>query len=61
MLMEQKKLDFVKGKPFSGVFDVVIGSAVARTLGYQTGDKIILSHRVTDISLTKHDDAPLHW
>lgn len=55
---EKQALGFVEGEPFAGVFEVVIGSAVARKLGYRIGDNIIVAHGVAEISLAKHDDAP---
>ena len=45
-----------EGKPFDGIFDVVLGSQVARELGYKLGDRIVLSHglsKVHFISMTK--------
>ena len=41
------------------IFDVVIGSAVARKLNHQTGDSIILAHG-DDLGQfrCKHDDSP---
>lgn len=46
------------GKPFADVFEVVLGSKVASTLGYRIGDKIVLSHGIGSTSFSKHDDAP---
>ncbi|MEH6357834.1 MAG: ABC transporter permease [Pseudomonadales bacterium] len=51
-------LGFVKGKPFEGVFDVVLGYEVAQQLRYQLGQKIVLAHGLGKSSFTKHDDKP---
>ena len=39
-----KKLSLENGKPFEGIFDVVIGADVASKLSYKVGNKITLSH-----------------
>ena len=46
------------GQPFNGVFETVIGSEVAASLGYKVGQKITLSHGVERKSLQEHDDKP---
>lgn len=53
-----KTLDFAEGKPFSQLFDVVIGSEVAERLGYKLGDKVALSHGTAEVSFQNHDDKP---
>ncbi|NLC23667.1 FtsX-like permease family protein [Oxalobacter vibrioformis] len=53
-----KALQFESGKPFTGVFDVVIGADVARALGYKVGSQIVLSHGSGGISMTDHTDKP---
>jgi putative ABC transport system permease protein len=52
------QLDFTEGKPFSDLFDVVLGSEVARKLGYSLNDKIILAHGIGKTSFSLHDDRP---
>ena len=39
-----RHLEFASGQPFSDLFGAVIGAAVARAQGYQTGDEIIVAH-----------------
>ena len=57
--MDRKKtLEFKAGKPFEQIFDVVIGSEIAKQLKYNIGDKIILSHGIHKQSLQKHDEYP---
>ena len=40
------------------VFDAVIGSEVARELGYQVGDNIVVAHGTGDVALVEHDKQP---
>lgn len=49
---------FADGKAFSGVFDAVVGAEVARKLGYQVGDRIVLAHGTSRVALQHHDDRP---
>ncbi len=51
-------LTFGAGKPFSDLFDAVIGSAVARELGYKLGDKVVIGHGLGSVSFVEHDDKP---
>lgn len=53
-----RSLAFAAGEPFSGVFDVVLGSAVARSLAYALGDQLVLAHGLGSTSFSKHDDKP---
>ena len=55
---QKKTLEFKAGKPFEQIFDVVIGSEIAKQLKYNIGDKIILSHGIHKQSLQKHDEYP---
>ena len=55
---QNQKLEFIPGKPFARIFDVVIGSEIAKQLKYNIGDKIILSHGIHKQSLQKHDEYP---
>ena len=51
------KLEFVEGEAFEGVFDVVLGAEVARTLGYALGDEITLAHGVVSTSFSLHENS----
>ncbi len=51
-------LEFSAGKAFDGVFDVVLGSEVAKKLGYRLGDKLVLAHGLGQTSFSLHDDRP---
>ena len=47
-----------KGRPFTGVFDAVLGADVAEKLHYHLGDVIILAHGMGGMGLTQHADKP---
>ncbi len=51
-------LEFVEGEAFEGVFDVVLGAEVARTLGYSLGDEITLAHGTVSTSFSLHENSP---
>lgn len=54
----KQALTFKQGKPFEGLFDTVIGADVARKLGYQIGDRIVIAHGISDVSFSRHDELP---
>ncbi|WP_448097690.1 ABC transporter permease [Luteibacter yeojuensis] len=49
---------FASGKPFSDLYDAVIGSEVARQLHYKVGDSLVLSHGLGGPHLASHADKP---
>lgn len=51
-------ISLAQGAAFEDVFEVVLGSTVAKQLGYQLGQEIVLAHGVSTISLTQHADKP---
>lgn len=55
---QKQALEFQQGNAFSSVYDAVLGSEVARKLGYSLNQKIILSHGIADVSFAQHDDKP---
>ncbi|MNQ40466.1 FtsX-like permease family protein [compost metagenome] len=54
----RQPLQLAEGKPFADLFDVVLGAEVAETLHYKLGDKLVLAHGVSTVSLVQHDDKP---
>ena len=54
----KRKLEFLKGKPFSKVFDTVIGSEIAIKFNYKLNEKIIIAHGTGKKSFLNHDDKP---
>lgn len=55
---DRRPLIFAEGKPFTDIFDAVIGADVAKQLGYHVGDSIVLNHGAKDLGLTEHADKP---
>ena len=51
-------LAFQRGQAFDELFDVVVGARVARELGYDVGDRIVLSHGLGGTSFVEHTDTP---
>ena len=51
-----KKLAFQNGSIFTDLFDVVIGSDVAKKLNYNLNDNIVIAHGISSKSL--HDEFP---
>jgi putative ABC transport system permease protein len=54
----KRALEFAHGQAFQGLFEVVLGADVARQLGYQVGQELVLSHGTGRVSLVQHDDHP---
>ena len=59
-LGQNRTLRFDQGRPFEGLFDVVIGAQVAKALGYGIGDSIVLAHGLGETSFSQHDDTPFN-
>ncbi|PQJ83492.1 MULTISPECIES: ABC transporter permease [Aliivibrio] len=55
---KKQPLAFKEGKPFTQLFDVVLGADVAKKLNYHLGDKLIIAHGISDKSFTRHDKLP---
>ncbi|MFZ5603396.1 MAG: ABC transporter permease [Pseudomonadota bacterium] len=55
---QKQPLALAAGKPFSGLFDVVLGAQVAAKLGYGVGDPVVLAHGLGAASFSQHDDLP---
>lgn len=55
---QKRDLEFAEGQPFESATDAVLGSEVARELGYKLGDEIIVSHGIGATSFVQHDDDP---
>jgi len=55
---KKRQLSFSKGKPFAEVFDVVLGSQVAKKLGYSLGEEIVLAHGLGSTSFSLHRNNP---
>lgn len=55
---EDQTIPFAQGHWIKEVKDAVIGADVARALGYETGDSIVLSHGIVSADFTDHQDDP---
>lgn len=53
-----RSLSLREGRPFSTVFEAVLGAEVAARLGYRLGDQITLSHGAGDAESIEHADKP---
>lgn len=51
-------LAMAEGRRFEGLFDAVVGAAVARELGYAPGESIVLAHGTAAANPNLHDDRP---
>ncbi|WP_017218408.1 ABC transporter permease [Pseudoalteromonas sp. NJ631] len=56
---KKQHLTFAAGRPFHNGQEVVLGAMVAKKLGYQLGQKIVISHGMGNTSFHHHDDNPL--
>ena len=54
----KKLLTLDSGDRFEGVYDAVLGADVARDLGYDVGDEVVISHGLTSADFAGHDDKP---
>ena len=56
-----RKIEFASGRSPKDVFDLVLGSDVAQSLGYKLGDKVVISHGIAagrGIADNDHKDKP---
>lgn len=54
----KQNLALAQGRPFNGLFETVIGSEVAKKLGYTIGSEIIIAHGINDAGFSRHDKLP---
>ena len=57
-----EQVQLAEGKIFEGLWDVVLGSEVAKKLDYRVGQKIVIAHGITrgETGMLEHDDKPFH-
>ena len=55
---KKQPIEFAKGHEFNGLFETVIGSEVAKKLGYHIGSEIIIAHGISDVGFSRHDKLP---
>ncbi len=56
---QQRPLAFAAGRAFDGVAEAVLGAEVARALGYQLGQALVLSHGLGEGDITLHEGHPV--
>ncbi|HGY9592936.1 TPA: ABC transporter permease [Vibrio campbellii] len=54
----KQPLTFSEGREFDGLFETVLGSDVAKQLGYKIGSEIIIAHGISDVGFSRHDNLP---
>ena len=55
---QRQSLTFSEGVQFDDLFDAVIGSEIAKQLGYEIGTPLILTHGLGAGGLNDHDNRP---
>ncbi|NRF69344.1 ABC transporter permease [Aquincola sp. S2] len=55
---DKQPLRFAHGKPFEGLYDVVLGADVAARLGYRLGQPVVLAHGDGALQANDHADKP---
>lgn len=55
---QRQSLTFAGGERFDDLFDAVIGSEVAKQLGYEIGSPMVLTHGLGAGGLNDHDNRP---
>ncbi len=53
-----QSLELARGAWFSDLFDAVLGAEVARSLGYELGDSLVLAHGTGPRPSARHDNLP---
>ncbi|HHX8346655.1 TPA: ABC transporter permease [Vibrio diabolicus] len=54
----KQSLTFSEGLEFNDLFETVLGSDVAKQLGYHVGSEIIIAHGISDVGFSRHDNLP---
>ncbi|WP_413285296.1 ABC transporter permease [Vibrio sp. MA40-2] len=54
----KQPLTLQQGRPFNHLFETVLGSDVAKELGYEIGSEIIIAHGISDVAFSRHDNLP---
>lgn len=54
----KQPLEFAQGGPLNDLFSVVIGAEVARELGYNLDDSLVIAHGAGNTSFKRHDNLP---
>jgi len=54
----KRQLEFLDGKAFGDHFDTVLGADVAKELGHNVGDTIVIIHGLGETGYAAHEDEP---
>ncbi len=54
----KQSLILTEGREFNGLFETVLGSDVAKQLGYKIGSEIVIAHGISDVGFSRHDNLP---
>lgn len=57
---QQQPLEVLKGRVFNSPFEAVLGAQVAKKLGYQLGQAIVIAHGAGNTSFSQHDNLPFN-
>jgi putative ABC transport system permease protein len=55
---QKQHLSLSKGEEFDSLFEAVIGSEVAKKLGYDIGTEMIIAHGISDVGFSRHENTP---
>jgi putative ABC transport system permease protein len=56
---QDRRVEFAQGRAPNGVFEVALGSEVAGRLGYGLGQRIVVTHGISNTAgIMDHDDRP---
>jgi putative ABC transport system permease protein len=55
---DKQKISFARGELFKRLYEVVLGADVAKNLGYNLNQSLVMSHGTGKVSFTHHDNHP---
>lgn len=55
---QKQPLLIKQGREFESLLEAVIGADVAKELGYNVGEEIIIAHGISDVAFNRHENAP---
>ncbi|GAC19433.1 ABC transporter permease [Paraglaciecola arctica] len=55
---DKQQISFKQGEAFKYLYEVVLGADVARKLGYNLNQSLVMSHGTGKVSFTHHDEHP---
>ncbi|MFT6992963.1 MAG: putative ABC transport system permease protein [Paraglaciecola sp.] len=55
---DKQNISFAQGEPFKRLYEVVLGADVAKSMGYNINQSLVMSHGTGKVSFTHHDEHP---